>query len=54
MKTKLLLIGAGAALLLMVEVGYSLALQPYATSASQSFFRGPFSTLLMGARQSPG
>ena len=50
MKTKLVLIVAGAAMLLLVEVGYSLALRPYATSASQPFFRGPFSTLLMGAR----
>lgn len=44
MRTKLVLIVLGFGALLAVEVAYSLVLQKYDTgSASQSFFKGPFS-----------
>ena len=48
MKTKLLLITLGLVAMFLVEVGYSLALQRYETGSRQSFFRGPFSFLLVG------
>ena len=53
MKTKLLLFTLGLVAMFLVEVGYSLGLQGYETgSRQQSFFRGPFSFLLVaGARK---
>ena len=41
MKTKMLLVAFGAAALLALEVGYSIALNEYSVKAGAPFFKGP-------------